>query len=264
MSADPHADPEAVLTRPAPPPDRTARYGEHPDQVVDLRLPGGPTDRPLVIFLHGGFWRAAYDRTHAGPLAADLAARGWPVVTVEYRRVGQAGGGWPGTLDDVAAALTAVPKLVTEVDTGAPILVGHSAGGQLALWAARTIAVRGVVALAGVCDLGTGYSMSLGNGAVAALLGGGPADVPERYAEADPLARLPLGVPAIMVHGIEDGVVPVELSRRYAEAARAAGDRVELVALPDVEHYGVIDPESAAWPAVLRALDELAPGQQRR
>src|SRR5688572_24932971 len=100
-------DPREVLTRPAPAPDLTLRYGDHPDHVIDLRLPtdgaAGP-GRPLVVFLHGGFWRAAFDRSHAGPLAADLAGRGYPVAVVEYRRVGQEGGGWPGTLDDVERA----------------------------------------------------------------------------------------------------------------------------------------------------------------
>src|SRR5262245_37241277 len=105
-------DPSLVLTRPAPPPDITLRYGPHPDHVIDLRLPRDPSGRPLVFFIHGGFWRVAYDRTHVAPLAADLAERGWPTATVEYRRLGQAGGGWPGTLDDIASALQAIPGLV--------------------------------------------------------------------------------------------------------------------------------------------------------
>jgi acetyl esterase/lipase len=242
-------------------PDRTVRYGSHPDQVVDLRLPPTATSRPLVIFIHGGFWRVAYDRTHVGPLAADLAARGWPTATVEYRRVGQDGGGWPGTLEDIAAAIGAV---VDESDTAAPpILAGHSAGGHLALWAARDTSTSGVLALAPVCDLRAAYSRHLGQGAVAALLGGGPDDVPDRFLAADPLARLPLGAAMMLVHGVDDDVVPVDLSRGFVEAARAAGDSAELVALPGVEHFGVIDPESEAWPSVLRALAALAPGQQK-
>src|SRR5262245_45722987 len=128
----------AVIACAAMEPDLTVRYGTDPDQLVDLRLPAGPTDRPLVIFIHGGFWRVAYDRAHVAPLATDLAERGWPTATVEYRRVGQAGGGWPGTLDDIAAAVEALPALVAQagvpLDASAPILAGHSAGGHLALW----------------------------------------------------------------------------------------------------------------------------------
>jgi acetyl esterase/lipase len=236
------------------------RYGSHPDQVIDLRLPPQSTDRPLVIFIHGGFWRVAYDRTHVGPLAADLAGRGWPVATIEYRRVGQAGGGWPGTLDDVAAAVEATMDGFGPIP---PILAGHSAGGQLALWAAASHATSGVLALAPVGDLRSAYSRHLGDGAVAALLGGGPDDVPDRFAEADPVARLPLGAAMMLVHGVEDDIVPVDLSRGFVSAARAAGDSVELVVLSGVEHFGVIDPESAAWPAVLRALAALAPGRQK-
>ncbi len=257
-------DPRQVLTRPAPPPDRTVRYGDHPDQLVDLRVPiptrTFPEDasrpfsgdaRPGVIFIHGGFWRAAFDRTHAGPLSADLATRGYPVATVEFRRVGTPGGGWPGTLDDVSAAVAAA----TAELGGAPVLMGHSAGGHLALWyAARAPErVRAVVALAPVADLVLAHELGLGAGAVAALLGGGPADVPDRYAAADPMRHLPLPVPAVLVHGTEDDRVPVEVSRRYATAAG-----VHLVELPGVEHFGVIDPLSRAWPAVLEALDRVA------
>src|SRR6266508_2585042 len=146
--------------------DRMVRYGPHPEQVVDLWLPSGrlPSGRakPPIVFIHGGFWRAAYDRTHATPLAADLAGRGHPVAMIEYRRVGHDGGGWPGTLDDVAAAIAAVPEL------DRPIVMGHSAGGHLALWYAGHAphTVRGVVALAPVADLGMAYRLGLGNGAV--------------------------------------------------------------------------------------------------
>lgn len=249
-----------MLTRPAPPPDLTMRYGEHPDQVIDVRVPPAAR-RPhrLVVFVHGGFWRAAYDRAHCGPLAADLAARGWPVATVEFRRVGQPGGGWPGTFDDVAAAVRAAPRLLAEAGrpdlaAGPPIVAGHSAGGHLALWCARTApdAVAAVLALAPVCDLRTAYDRGLGDGAVAELLGGGPHEVPERYATADPMAHPRPDAPTVLVHGTDDDRVPVDLSRGYA-----AGTGARLVELPGVEHFGVIDPESAAWPAVLGALTEI-------
>src|SRR5690242_9533275 len=165
-----------VLTRAAPPPDFVVSYGPGDDQVADVRLPAQsarPRPAPLVLFLHGGFWRAAYDRAHTGPLAEALAAAGFAVCTPEFRRTGQAGGGWPGTFDDVAAAVDALPGLVAEVagaaadvvDVGRVVLGGHSAGGHLALWAAgrgrlpeterwhaSASGVVGVVSLAGVCD----------------------------------------------------------------------------------------------------------------
>jgi acetyl esterase/lipase len=246
-------DPRAVLTRPAPPPDRTLRYGDHPDHVIDLRLPppdGAP--RPLVVFIHGGFWRAAWDRSHAGPLSADLAARGWPVATIDFRRVGQPGGGWPGTFTDVGTALRTVPAIIADLGLTAPrpILAGHSAGGQLAMWAAAEGAeALGILALAPVCDLRLAHTLRLGDNAVHDLLGGGPDEVPERYRATDPMVRPP-AAPVMIIHGTEDDRVPVELSRGYAAATGA-----RLTELPETEHFGVIDPESAAWPKVLTTLD---------
>ncbi|MEV1286711.1 alpha/beta fold hydrolase [Micromonospora sp. NPDC049679] len=255
------ADPRAVLTRPAPAPDATVRYGEHPDQVADVRLPAGDHDappRPLVVVIHGGFWRAEYDRTHTGPLAADLAARGYPVAQLEYRRTGQPGGGWPGTFEDVANGIAALPRLVSTVVAGPPILLGHSAGGHLAIWYATTgAAVRGVVALAPVADLAEGYELDLDGGAVAALLGGGPEEVPERYVAADPTLRVPPQSPTVVIHGELDRQVPAEMSRRYAARARADGGDVTLIALPESEHFGLIDPLSSAWPRVTEALHSL-------
>jgi dipeptidyl aminopeptidase/acylaminoacyl peptidase len=251
-------DPRAVLTRPAPPPDLVLRYGDHPDHVIDVRVPRRQSG-PLVIFIHGGFWRAAFDRTHTGPLAADLAGRGWPVASIEFRRTGQPGGGWTGTFDDVAAAVRAAPELLAaarpDLDTAAPIAAGHSAGGQLALWCAVQSPGRlgGVLALAAVCDLGTAYHRQLGSGAVAELLGGGPDERPERYAYADPMARARPPVPTVLVHGSADDRVPVELSRGYA-----AAKGVPLQELGGIDHFAVIDPESAAWPAVLTGLNAVA------
>jgi acetyl esterase/lipase len=248
---------DEVLTRPAPRPDCTVRYGPHPDHVADVRVPpaGREPTGPLVVFIHGGFWRAAYDRSHTGPLAADLAARGYPVATVEYRRVGQPGGGWPGTLDDIVVAVERVPGLVgdrTGVDATRPVLAGHSAGGHLALWyagdtatRAGPVALRGVLALAPVADLALAYRLGLGAGAVAELLGGGPADFPDRYASAQPGRP---AVPVAIVHGTEDDVVPTAVSRAYVH------EGVKRIELPGVEHYAVIDPHSTAWSEVLGVL----------
>jgi acetyl esterase/lipase len=249
-------DPREVLSRPAPPPDLTLRYGDGPQQVADVRLPAaGPTPaRPPVVFLHGGFWMAEYDRGHVGPLAADLARRGYPVVCPEYRRVGHPGGGWPGTFDDVAAGLAFA---IEHLDLPPPVLAGHSAGGQLALWAAGRVPCRGVLALAPVADLDRGYRLGLDDGAVARLLGGGPEAVPERYAAVDPARLLPPPVPVVVVHGDRDDRVPVEIGRDYVAAALRAGGDARLVELPGVEHFGLIDPLSTAWPSVLAALAEL-------
>jgi len=261
-------NPRDVLSRPASPPDLTLRYGQHPDQVADVRLPLEP-DAPLVVFVHGGFWMSAYDRQHVAPLAVDLAERGYAVATVEYRRIGQPGGGWPGTFSDVAAAAAAVPDLLAKelahlgrppVRTDRPVLAGHSAGGQLALWYAAVAPdeVRGVLALAPVADLIEGFRLGLGDHAVRALLAGTPEDLPERYASADPMAHLPLKVPVVVVHGADDEQVPVEISRKYARVARGAGDDTTLVELAGVEHFAVIDPLSVAWPRVVEALRTVA------
>ena len=148
------------------------------------------------------------------------------------------------------------------------VSVGHSAGGHLALWLAGRrglppgnvlhrpdpLPLRGAVSLAGVCDLRRGYQMRLGGGAVARLLGGGPEDVPDRYAGASPAERLPLGTPQVLVHGTADPAVPVEFSRTYRAAAVAKGDEVELLELAGEDHFGVIDPTSSAWPSVRDAL----------
>ena len=290
------ADPAGVLTRPASPPDLVLRYGPGPDQVADLRLPAGlevgaagwaPV---LVLLLHGGFWRAAYDRVHLGPLASALAAESFLVCTPEYRRTGQPGGGWPGTFDDVAAAVDRLPGLVRSavpVAGGAGlrvILAGHSAGGHLALWSAgrhrlspdcawhRTAGasgvggalgsevarVAGVVALAPVSDLADCYRRGLDNDAAGELLGGGPADQPRRYAVTDPARLVPLGVPVRMVHGTADDRVPFAMSRSFAGRAQAAGDEVQLAELAGGGHFDVIDPLSAAWPAVLGAFRSVA------
>jgi acetyl esterase/lipase len=245
-----------VLTRPAPPPDEVLRYGDGPEHVIDLRLPvsGAGT---LVIFLHGGFWKAAYDRTHTGPLAVDLAGRGYAVACVEYPRVGQPGGGWPGTLVDVERALEALPALVRpHLDPDGAVLAGHSAGGHLALLNAGTPGLAGVVALAPVADLAAGHRAGLGSGAVAALLGGGPDDVPDRYDRADPARRGALPVPTRIVHGDADDVVPVSISGTYADAV--GGDRCLLCVLPGADHFALIDPLSSAWPDVVAAVDAVA------
>ena len=268
-----------VLNRAAPPPDFVVSYGPDDDQVADVRLPAQsarPHPAPLVLFVHGGFWRAVYDRAHTGPLAAALAAAGFAVCTPEFRRTGQAGGGWPGTFDDIAAAVDRLPGLVRDaagvdvIGGGPVILAGHSAGGHLALWAAGrhmlppdapwyTAQPRaaGVVALAAVSDLAACYAMQLGRGAVVPLLGGGPSQYQERYRVTDPVRLLPLGCPVRLVHGAADDVVPCSLSSGFVARGRAAGDDVSLAELPGAGHFDVIDPLSDAWPQVVAAFASL-------
>jgi len=230
-----------------------------------------------VIFLHGGFWRAEYDRTHTGPLAAALAAAGYAVCTPEYRRVGQPGGGWPGTLDDVAAAVDVLPELAAAAaghGSLAPrplVLAGHSAGGHLALWAAARHrlppgsghtpapgAYLGVVGLAAVSDLAACHAEGLGRGAADNLIGGAPGGYPDRYARADPARLVPLGIRVRLVHGSRDDSVPCRMSRDYAARATAAGDDVVLDELTGCGHFELIDPLSAAWPTVLAAFRAIA------
>ena len=250
-------------------PARQIAYGDHPDQVGNLHLPPGDSGPwPTVVLIHGGFWRWGWDRTLMTPLARDLAGRGFAVWNIEYRRVGQAGGGWPGTLEDAAAAVDALAD-IEGVDAVRVVTVGHSAGGQLALWLAARhriaagapgadprVRPRAAVSQAGVADLVAGAAAGLGSDACQALLGGSPGEFPDRYAVASPAALLPVGVPQLLVHGGRDHLVPVTQSRDYAAAAAAAGDTVDLVELPDADHFDLIGESDPAWAVVVGWLHE--------
>ena len=242
-------DPRDIVHRPAPE-GFTTRYGGDADQVIEWFPPDGPATA-TVVFLHGGFWRAQWDRAHVRPLCHALTAAGYVVASVEYRRTG-GGGGYPATFDDVAAGIGAVAAEVARGHAPGPIVLsGHSAGGQLALWAARPGLVpaldgrlAGVAALAPVSDLERCHTLDLDDGAVDALLGGGPADNPAGYADADPIRHEP-PTRVALVHGTQDQRVPVDMSRHYAARYGA-----RLHELPGIEHFGLIDPLSTAWPAV--------------
>jgi dipeptidyl aminopeptidase/acylaminoacyl peptidase len=235
------------------PAQATIRYGPHPAHEADLRLPERDGPHPVALLLHGGFWRARFDRSTTAALAVDLARRGFATVNVEYRRIG-ADGGIPATLEDVEAAVDALPLVDAPLDRSRVVAVGHSAGGHLALWLAGTRKVAAAVSLAGVCDLAAAAEDGLGEGAAVELAGGLPHERPEAYALADPLRRLPTGVPQLLAHGDLDDRVPVEQSRHYARAAVAAGDRCELLELPGVGHFEPIDPRGAAWPRIAERL----------
>jgi acetyl esterase/lipase len=218
-------------------------YGTHADQHVDVYAPAGAR-RAIVAVFHGGFWRAPYAAELMDSLCVDLAARGYEAWNVEYRRVG-ADGGWPMTFDDVRAAVA---------DAGEPLVtLGHSAGGHLALWLAAERRTALAVSQAGVVDLVEAWRLGLSRRAPEELLGGTPDQVPDRYASASPAARLPLGVPQLLVHGRRDDTVPAEMSRVYAERASRSGDEVELVET-DEGHFECLDPASESWAAILERL----------
>jgi len=268
-------DPRGVLSRPAEGPDIVLRWADHGDGLADVYLPptpAGSPPAPLLYALHGGFWRQHYDRRQLRPLAEDLSRRGWVVVLPEYARSGgprSAGpdtAPWPLLVDDLRAMRRRVPRLLAavapgKVAGGGPVVLGHSAGGQLALWWALDTAgdadpgrPRHVVALAPVADLARGAAERLGDDAVAALLGGEP-EAAEHSAEADVAARLRAGerspgCPTVVLHGADDLQVPVAHSTDLA----AAVPHLDVRALPGVEHFALIDPLSPTWPTVLAAL----------
>jgi acetyl esterase/lipase len=234
-------------------------YGKARAQFGELFLPDGDGPFPVAVLLHGGFWKAQYGRKLMHPLCAAVVALGWAAWNVEYRRLGAlSGGGYPQTLDDVSAAvdhLAETPAHAAGVlDTSHVTAIGHSAGGQLAAWlatrAAPRVAVTRVVSQAGVVDLRMASRLRLSDGVVHRFLGGAPDEVPERYAAASPAERLPLGVPLLLTHGDRDDIVPPEMSEQFAQAARAAGDDVDLVVAAGEEHLGHLDPANPLWQAV--------------
>ena len=234
-------------------------YGDDPSQWAELHASDGAS-RGVVVVVHGGFWRAQYDASLGTPLAEDLSGRGWTVLNVEYRRVGN-GGGFPATFDDVAAAIDLLADV--DVDTSTIITLGHSAGGHLATWAAaRTrfdawsggVRVTHVVSQSGVLDLTTAQEQDLGSGAVDALMGADPSDA--SYDLGDPTRHIPLDVPVWAVHARDDDVVPIGQSEGYVAAATAAGAEATLVEVTG-GHFGVIDTESSAWSAIVGVLDSI-------
>lgn len=250
----------AILTEP-PPPEADARlvYGPEPLQFGDLRLPGGPGPHPVVAVIHGGYWQAIYNLTHTGHVCVDLAAHGIASWNVEYRRIGDPGGGWPAPLEDVCRALDHLSALAPAypLDLARAVAIGHSAGGQLALLAASrtTTPLRAVVSLAGVVDLHATDREGDDDGLVARLLGGRPEEAPDRWREASPRAQLPLGLRYVLACGTED--VHWAPNRATAEAAREAGDEVELLALPGAGHFELVDPVAPEWAVVRQTLHQL-------
>ena len=236
------------------------RYGGSADQVVEVLEPAAP---PLgaAVLLHGGYWRPQFTRELMGPLAQDLLGRGWWVANVEYRRLGAEdpdpdltadgrAGRWPTSLVDTRAALAAVHEELHRCATDLPVVsVGHSVGGQLALLTAAS--VDAVVALAPVTDLARTRAEGLGEDAVRGVLPEPPEERPEAYAEGSPVRQLPLGRPALLVHGDADTRVPLSHSEDYLREARDRGDDVELRVVPELDHLGLIRPDAPHWEGVV-------------
>lgn len=266
----------SVFDRTALVADHRIQYGGGEFQFGDLWVPGGGGPSPVVVLLHGGWWRSVFGLGYMGFMAAALRGAGVAVWSLEYRRVGNPGGGWTGTFVDVAAGLEFLPGLEGRyrLDLGRVVAAGHSAGGQMAFWLAgrqhipegsaihgarSTVRLRGVVGLAAAVDLRLTRDLSSGSFAgdkkqVDRLMGGSPEQVPDRYRAANPGELLPLSVPQLLIQGSADGQIPPDLPRRWAELAGRHGDAVAVAIVPGADHFDVVDPESAAWPVVKAGL----------
>jgi acetyl esterase/lipase len=254
-------------------------YGGAPQNFGDLRLPRAAGPHPVVVVIHGGFWRALYDLEYIEPVCDALTDAGVATWNIEYRRLGNPGGGYPGTFHDVASAIDHLLEIAPEhhLDLSRVATLGHSAGGHLAVWAAARprissdnsilprdsapLALRAAISLAGVVDLNASWTYRLSNQVVEEFIGGAPAEFPERYAVASPMELLPLGVPQVLVHGTEDENVPFEISRAYHAAALARGDDVTLVTLPGAGHFECVDPHSREWAVVQKTILNFIVGQ---
>jgi acetyl esterase/lipase len=269
-----------VLSRTPPRADHRIPYGSDSLQFGDLWIPAPPHAHalvPVIVVVHGGWWQNAYDLAYCGFLCEALKAMGIAAWSLEYRRVGDAGGAWPGTIQDVAAGFDFVATLAKTfpLDLDRVVAAGHSAGGQLAFWLAGRhhiphqsslhepqpkVAVKGLVGLAGAVDLRLTIDLSglfeFANGkpSVISLMGGTPQQFPERYAAANPGDLLPLNVRQVLVQGSDDEQIPPTLPQRYADNARRQGDSVEVKIVRGAGHFDVVDPASGAWPTVRAAI----------
>lgn len=255
-----------------PPVDARIRYGDDPLQFGDLRLPPGSGPHPVAIFVHGGCWLSEYDIGHSGKLTAALAENGIATWSLEYRRIGDDGGGWPGTFTDVARGADHLATIAHDyaLDLERVIVTGHSAGGQLALWlaarpgfpaespfaAASPFAVRGVLALAPAADFDYLYAHDTCDRAVARLLGGSPEELPERYRWTDPIRFEASPAPQVVIVGRHDETWSPP-ARRYVRKAASRGDDVRLIEAADSGHFEMIDPDSPTWPLVLESARQL-------
>ena len=265
------------------PPVQVIRYGPAASQFGELRSPAQPgssDSHPVAVLLHGGFWRADWGLELMRAMAADLHHRGWATWNLEYRRIGEDGITWRELHHDVALGVDHLREVRVAASLGLRrvVIIGHSAGGQLALWCAARLGwtheeaghhlgliehdpvrPRAVVAQAPVVSLAQAHAADLSDegNAVARLLGGGPSEVPSAYGACDPAERLPTGVPTLIVSGSDDRAVPSELITAHADRATAAGDPIERLVLADCDHFGLIDPGHGTWPQQMAALEAL-------
>jgi acetyl esterase/lipase len=269
-----------VLSRPVLPADHRIHYGSGAYQFGDLWIPQTRTPVPLVVFFHGGWWKSEYDLGYAGYLCSALKKDGIAIWSVEYRRVGDTGGGWPGTFQDVAAGFDFVATLAKTypLNLSRVITMGHSAGGHLAFWAAGRhhidrsseiyqpqpqVPLHGAISLAGAVDLRltidlSGYfTFAHDKQEVFALMGGRPLDLPDRYKAANPGDLLPFHVPQLLIQGSEDDQIPPDLPPRWAEMARRLGDTATVNMIPSADHLDVVDPESRAWVTVRDGISKM-------
>jgi acetyl esterase/lipase len=245
-----------ILSLPPHLADQRIAYGDDPSQFFDVWKPAAP--RAVAMVIHGGFWRAKYDLLHTSHLCAALAKSGMAVANLEYRRVGNSGGGWPGTYEDVRRGFAAVQRHFAGATKF--LVVGHSAGGHLALrLAVDEPSLCGVIALAPVAVLKTAYDLNLSRGAVADFLGGTPGGIPQTYEAACP-SRHSSSVQRILLHGTNDGDVPISLSREFEEVRQQDPGTVWFMKIDEADHYDLIDPESRAWPILHMDADSLLEG----
>jgi acetyl esterase/lipase len=249
---------DEILNLPAPTADARISYGNDRNQFIDLRLAKLSAPQSLAIVIHGGYWRALYDLAYAGHMSAALTAKGIATANLEYRRAGNAGGGWPGTFADVRAAYQFLLQNASRyrLDTRRVVAIGHSAGAQLALClSAHEQGVRGVISLAGVIDLRRAYELHLSNDAVLGFLGGTPGEVPDHYREADPM-KLKIAARQSIVHGAADDIVPPAFSHDYVTAKRKDREDAQLVEIAGAGHFDVVDPRSPAWKDIEKVVME--------
>jgi acetyl esterase/lipase len=268
--------PQDVNKLPAAPADHRIRYGSDPIQFADLRLPKGRGPFPVAAIIHGGCWMKFADLQNTAPMSDALRHAGVATWNIEYRRVDNMGGGWPGTFHDVAAAIDHLKTIAKtyELDLTQVIVIGHSAGGHLALWLAarhrlpknsplfveKPLRIRGAVNLAGPGNLQSWLPVQkqvCGDVPITKLVGGLPSEVAQRYRDGSPAELLPLGVKQILITGTKDLLVPPKYGKEYEAAAQKSGDKIEMIEIENAGHFEVIAPNSSAWPTVERAVQSL-------